>query len=120
MYDVRSPAEFFDGFEDTPGKEDRPLPIVFEELPVIVEGYLLAAEEIVIVDEIDLDPGCGNGCYLNHKGPVDISDDYVHPGKPDYLMQLVLPFIDAAVSGHESPDLLLALLDTLWEETADF
>ena len=33
-------------------------------------------------------------------------------------MELVLPFVDAAIAGHEGPDFLLSLLDSLGQLTA--
>ena len=63
--------------------------------------YLLPVEIIFIVDEIYLHPGSGNGSHLDDERSVHIVDDDIHARKSDYLMKLVLPFVDASVSGHE-------------------
>ena len=44
---------------------------------------------------------------------VVVVDDEVHTREPDHLMQLMAPFVDAAVSGHERADFVAALLHRL-------
>ena len=113
MDDVRCPAEFLDCLKDSPCEENGPFVIVLEELSIGIEKCLFATEIVLVVNEIDLNPCGGNGCDLDDQRSVDVSDDYVHPGKSYYLVELVLPFVDATVTRHEGTYFLLALLNAL-------
>ncbi len=59
MYDIRSPSELLDRLENTACKEYGPLPVVFVEIAVLVVIDVLSVEIILVVNEIDLHPGCG-------------------------------------------------------------
>ena len=76
-------------------------------------------EIVFVVDEVYLHACRRNGRHLDHERPVDIVDYDVHAGKADHLVKLVLSFIDAAVSRHEGPYLLLPLLDSLRKVSSD-
>ena len=118
MDDVRRPAELLHRLQDAPGVEDGALAVVGEEGAVVVAERLFAAEIVLVVNEIDLDAGGGDGGHLDDQGPVHVADDDVHPGEADHLVQLVLAFVDAAVFGHEGADFLFPLLDPLRKLTA--
>jgi hypothetical protein len=49
---------------------------------------------------------------------IVVVDDEVHTREPDHLMQLMTPFVDAAVPGHECADFIAALLHRLREPPA--
>ena len=117
--DIRCPAELLDRLEDAAREEYGALAVVREEAAFVVKEGLLAAEIILIVDELYLQARCRDGCNLDDEGPVDVADDDVHPGEADDFVQLVLALVDAAVAGHERADLLLLLLDTLWKMAAN-
>ena len=70
-------------------------------------------EIILVIDKIDLQPGCCDRCDFDDEGAVDISDDDIHAGEPDHFMELVFPLVDAAVTGHERPDLMPEFLDSV-------
>ena len=113
MDDIRRPAQLFHRLQYAAGEEDGPFPIVREEFAVRIPVNLLAAEIIFIVDEIDLYTGGRDGGHLDDERTVYVAHDDVHAGKPDDFVQLVLPFVDAAIAGHEGADFLVALLDAL-------
>ena len=116
---VRGPAQLLDGLEDAAGEEDRTLVVVFEGLAGSVAERLLAAEIVLVVNEVDLDARGRDGGDLDDQGPVHVRDDDVHAGKADHLVELVLPLVDTAEPGHERSDFTLALLDALRQITAD-
>ena len=63
--------------------------------------------------KIDLDTGRRDRRDLDNQLMVVVVDDEVHTREPDHLMQLMAPFVDAAVSGHERADFVAALLHRL-------
>ena len=119
MDDVGGPAQLFHGLQHAAGEEDGPLVVVFEELAVLVEGELAAFEVVFVVDEINLHAGGGYRGDLDDQRPVEVADDDVQAGEADDLVQLVLPFVDAAVTGHEDTDLTAALHDALGQFPPD-
>lgn len=76
-------------------------------------------EIIVIVNEIDLHSGRGNGCYLNDQRAVYIVDDHVHTGESYDFVKLVASFVDATVAWHEGPYLFPGFLYALREISAN-
>lgn len=54
MDDVRGPAQLLHRFKHTSCEEDGPFIVVREECAVVITENLLAAEVILVVDEIDL------------------------------------------------------------------
>ena len=76
-------------------------------------------EIVLIVDEIDLHSCCRNRRDLDHERSVDIVDDYVHSGKSDDFVELILALVDTAVSRHEGSDLLFPFLNSLRKVSSD-
>ena len=76
-------------------------------------------EIILVVNEIDLHARCRNRRNLDYKRSVNIVDDYVHSGKSDDFVELILALIDTAISRHEGSDFLLSFLNTLWKISSD-
>ena len=100
MDDIRCPALFLHCFQDSSGKEDCTFVVISEESAFCIAEDTLAVEVVFIVDEIYLHTG-SSGCYLDDQRSVDIVDHDVHSRKSDDFMELVLPFIDAAISWYE-------------------
>jgi hypothetical protein len=105
MNDVRRPAEFFYGFQGSFAEKNRPEAVIFEPLIVIVGEYMLALEQVFVVQEIDLKAGIGKGGYFDLKGKVFIINGYVDTGKPNHLMQPVATLVDGAKAGHDAANL---------------
>lgn len=111
--DVRRPAQFLDGFQNSPTEEDHTVFVVFEEffLGIVEDGFAL--EEVLVVNEVDLHPGTLDGGYLDDERVIVLVDDQVHSGKTDDLVELVSAFVDQSESGHKRPNLTSFLLDAL-------
>ena len=109
MHDGRVPAQFLDRFEHAAREEDGAL-VVVGEPPCIVGKHRLAREIVVVVD---LHAGGRDRRHLDDELMVVIVDDQVHARKPDHLVKLVPPFVDATVTRHERPDLVSPLLHRL-------
>ena len=119
MDDIRGPAQFLHGFQDTAGEENGPFAIVGEEFSVFVPEDELALEIIFVVDEVYLDTGRRNGGDLYYEGMVSLSHYDIDARQADNFVKLVLAFVDAPVARHEHTDLPTPLLDALGKFTAD-
>jgi hypothetical protein len=107
------PTQFFDCLEDTPGKESRPLIVVFEKFTVFVFKFRFSLEIVIIIYEIYLHACLLNGGHFDNQWAVGVVDDNVHPRKSDNLVQLVAPFVDVPVFWHKGPDFFAPFLYSL-------
>ena len=116
---VRCPSEFLDCLENSSCKEYGSLAVILEEFAVRVAIYALTVEIVFVINEIHLHPGRGYGCDLDDKWSVHVVDDDVHARQPDHFVELILPFVDAAVPRHERAYFLLPFLNALRKISSD-
>ena len=114
VYEVGDPSEFLSGFECASGEEYGSFVVVGEEfVGVWVGDGAFTAEEVVVVDEVDLH-ACGlYACDLDEEWVVGVVDNDVEAGETDDFVELVASLVDAAESGHESADFPSAFHDSL-------
>ena len=98
---VRGPALFLHSFKYSACKEYSSFSVIAEEFSLLVAIDAFAMEVILVVNEVDLHPCGRDGRNLDDKRSVHIVYHYVHSGKSDNLMKLVLSFVDASIARHE-------------------
>ena len=118
MHDIRHPTQFFDRFEHTPRKENRPFVIVGEETSLSVAQREFTLKVVLVVDKIDLDTGRRDRRDLDNQLMVVIVDDQIHARKADHFVKLVPPLVDKSVTRHESADLITSFLHALRQSPA--
>ena len=119
MDDVRRPAQFAHGFKHAAHKEEAAFVVVFEEISIRVLQDSLALEVSVVVDEVHLNAGRGDGGHLDDQRVIRIVHVEVHAGKANDLMELVSALIDLAKSWHEHADFLSFLVRPLGQHARD-
>ena len=58
-------------------------------------------EVVIVVNEIYLHARGLQGRHFDDELMVGIVDDDIHAGEADYFVELVAPFVDISVFGHE-------------------
>ena len=111
--DVRCPGQFADGLQNTPSEEDGPFVVVSDQLVLGVQPGHLLFEVVLVVDEVDLHPGRGDGSDLDDERVIGVVDVEIHSAETDDLMELVTALVDDAEPGHEDTDFAAALVDAL-------
>ena len=101
------------GFKDASGKEDGALIIVGNKLVFGIKPRDLLFEIVLVVYEIDLHPGRGNGSHLDDQRVICVIDVEVHSAQADDLMQLVTALIDNTKTRHKHTDFAAALMNAL-------
>ena len=99
MMSVPNPAS--ERFPAHLAQEEAALVVVFEELVVRVVQDRLALEVGVVVDEVHLDAGSGDGRHLDDQGVVRVVHVQVHAAQSDDLVELVTMFVDFAKTWYE-------------------
>ena len=118
MDDVGRPLELLDGLQDAACIEGGALGVVVIFLSVGIEGHLASGKVVVVVDEIDLHPGCRDACHLDDERVVGVVDHNVDTAQPDDFVQLVPPLVDDAPFGHEGAYFPAFLLNSLGQISA--
>lgn len=99
MNDVRTPAQFFDGFQYATGIEYGTSIVVLVFISVFVSDLQAILEVIVIIDKVYLHTCSLYGCYLDDKRMVRVINDQIHTGKAYHFVQLVSAFVDISPLG---------------------
>jgi hypothetical protein len=68
---------------------------------------------VLIVDEVYLHPGRGDGSDFDDQWVIRVIDVEVHAAETDDLMKLVTALVDDAETGHEYADFSASLMDPL-------
>ena len=111
--DVRRPAQLAHRFQNTSGKEDGALIVVGNKLVLGVKPSHLLFEVVLVVDEVHLHPGSGDGRHLDDQRVIGVVHVEVHAAQANDLVQLVPALIDDAKPGHEHADFAAALMNSL-------
>ena len=119
MNDIGGPAEFFHCFNHSAGKENGALVVVGRILSSFICKGILALEEILIINKIDLHASGLDRSHFNYQRMVGIVDYQVHTRKADNFVQLIAALVDATETRHERSNFLTFFLDTLGKVPAD-
>ena len=111
--DVGCPTQLPNGFQHTPHEEEAALVVVFEELVVRVVQNRFALKVGVVVNEIHLDAGSGDGRHLDDQGVVCVVHIQVHAAQANDLVELVTTLVDLAETRHEHANLFALLVRPL-------
>ena len=110
MDEVGLPGQFADGLEGAATEEEDALVVGGLEETFFVESVAVAAEILLVVDEVDLHPCRGDRAHFDDELVVAVVDNEVHAGEADDLMELVFSFVDVIESGHKDADIATQLL----------
>ena len=113
MDDVRRPTQLSHGFQDAAHEEEAALVIVFEERVFGVVQDCLPLEIGVVVNEVHLDAGGGDGRHLDDQRVVCVVHIEVHAAQADHFVKLVTTFVDFAKPRHEHANLFALFMGTL-------
>ena len=78
MDDIGHPTQLLDSLKYTTGEENGTFTIIRIILAILVFLHLTLAEVVVVVDEVDLDPGWLDRGDLDNQRMVRVVNDKVH------------------------------------------